>query len=173
LRYTSDLSAMQDDRAFAERPARVRRALDGLEQCAPELPPYFAALEHPGFRHWVRMLAAADALLDVYGRAKASGPNGRLSEQAFAWRVWRIANVYHGATVRDNMRLEGGISRRTVQLARAAWERPSPKQHRLYRELGLLELERQAFRPLSQQTIKDIFGPRLSAPRAKNARHDQ
>jgi hypothetical protein len=119
------------------------------------------------------MLAAADALLEVYDRATASGRNGRLSERAFAWRVWRIANVYHGATVREIMRLEGGISRRTVQLARAAWERPSPKQHRLYRELGLLELERQAFRPLSQQTSKEIFGPRLYAPRAKTARNDE
>jgi hypothetical protein len=96
-----------------------------------------------------------------------------LSERAFAWRVWRIANVYHGSTVREIMHLEGGISRRSVQQARAAWERPSPRLHRLFRELGLVELERQAFRPLSEQTTDEIFGPRLPPSRSSLRSRDQ
>jgi hypothetical protein len=157
---------MQEGRCYAERHTRVCAALQRLEQSAPELPRYFEALEHPAFRRWERLLDAAEALVEAHGRAAGLGRQGRLSERAYAWRVWRIANVYYGSTIHEIMHLEGDISRRSVQQARAAWERPSPRQQRLFRELGLIELESQAFRPLSQQTISDIFGPRLHRPRA-------
>jgi hypothetical protein len=151
-RYDADsipVNALMDV-GYGERYTKVHGVLERLEGCAPELPTYFAALEHPGFRHWERLLAAAEALLEAHGRERGSGRHGRLSERAFAWRVWRVANVYHGATTAEMMRLEGGISRRAVQQARVAWERPSARQRRLFDALGLFELEQRTFAPLAR-----------------------
>src|SRR4051794_28338661 len=67
---------MPEGGRFAERASRVGPVLEALEQCAAELPPYFAALEHPGFRQWPRLLVAAGTLIEVYQRQMPRGRNG-------------------------------------------------------------------------------------------------